>query len=284
MAEPRFQHSTPELYDRYMGPFLFEPCAKVVAERVATLMPSRILETAAGTGILTRAMNRVASAAQIIATDINAALLDYARITIASPNIEFRPADALNLPFLARDFDLVACQFGAMFFPDRIRANVEALRVLRGNGHYLLVTFDALERNPIPKAAEDAVNALFPDAPIRYMKSGPFCYAETKQVEMDVLAAGFTAVEIETVTLSSPVNAEDAATGLVFGSPLSSEITSRDASALQRAAEVVADALQPWMAKTRRCRYTLLSPGSALRPLRVPDNTVEAPYTPLPLD
>jgi len=249
MAEPRFQHSTPELYERYMGPFLFEPCAKVVAERVATLMPSRILETAAGTGILTRAMNRVASAAQIIATDINAALLDYARITIASPNIEFRPADALNLPFLARDFDLVACQFGAMFFPDRIRANVEALRVLRGNGHYLLVTFDALERNPIPKAAEDAVNALFPDAPIRYMKSGPFCYAETKQIEMDLLAAGFTAVEIETVTLSSPVNAEDAATGLVFGSPLSSEITSRDASALQRAAEAVADALQPWDGK-----------------------------------
>jgi len=162
---------------------------------------------------------------------------------------QFRPADALNLPFLARDFDLVACQFGAMFFPDRIRANVEALRVLRGNGHYLLVTFDALERNPIPKAAEDAVNALFPDAPIRYMKSGPFCYAETKQIEMDLLAAGFTAVEIETVTLSSPVNAEDAATGLVFGSPLSSEITSRDASALQRAAEVVADALQPWDGK-----------------------------------
>jgi ubiquinone/menaquinone biosynthesis C-methylase UbiE len=244
-----FKHSAPELYNRFMGPLLFEPCAKIVAERLAKLLPHRILETAAGTGILTRAINRAAPRAQIIATDINPALLEYAKTTVNSPKVEFQLADAHNLPFSAASFDLIVCQFGAMFFPDKIRANEQAHRVLREHGRYLLVTFDDLERNPIPKAAEDAVNALFPDAPITYMKSGPFCYSEPKQIESDLLAAGFTRVDIDTITLSTRVNPKDAAKGLVFGSPLLAEITKRDSSALERATEAVADALQRWQSK-----------------------------------
>jgi ubiquinone/menaquinone biosynthesis C-methylase UbiE len=244
-----FPHSAPELYNRFMGPILFEPCAKVVAERVAKLLPSRILETAAGTGILTRAISRAAPRAQVIATDINAALLDYAKTTVNSPKIEFLPGDAQNLPFSAGSFDLVACQFGAMFFPDKIRANEEAHRVLKENGRYLLVTFDALERNPIPESAQDAVNAFFRDAPITYMQSGPFCYSEPKQIKSDLLAAGFMRVEIETITLSTRVIPKDAAKGLVFGSPLSAEITKRNASTLERAAEAVAEVLQSWEGK-----------------------------------
>jgi ubiquinone/menaquinone biosynthesis C-methylase UbiE len=244
-----FAHSTPALYDRYMGPLLFEPYAKLVAERCAVLHPDRILETAAGTGILTRAVHRAAPGVQVVATDINPAMLEFATQALRSKHVSFQPADAQNLPFAEGSFDLVLCQFGVMFFPDKIRANQEARRVLRPNGHYLLVTFSLLELNPIPKAAEDAVNALFAHDPFDYMERGPFCYADPARIKDDLLAAGFTDVEIETIKLSSRVNSRDAAQGLVFGSPFRSEIERRDPSALDRAAEAVAQALVRWDGK-----------------------------------
>jgi ubiquinone/menaquinone biosynthesis C-methylase UbiE len=244
-----FAHSTPSLYDRYMGPLLFEPHAKLVAERCAVLHPDRILETAAGTGIVTRAVHRAAPRAELVATDINSAMLDFAAQELRSKHVSFQRADAENLPFIEGSFDIVLCQFGVMFFPDKIRANQEARRVLRPNGHYLLVTFNRLELNPIPKAAQDAVNALFPHDPLDYMERGPFSYADPARIKHDLLAAGFTDVEIETIKLSSRVNSRDAAQGLVFGSPFRSEIERRDPSAFDRAAEAVVQALVRWDGK-----------------------------------
>ena len=150
MAESsdHFTHSTPALYDRFMGPLLFEPYAKIVAERARLLRPDRILETAAGTGIVTRALHAALPQANIVATDVSAVMLEVAARRLASERVAFRPADAQALPFADDSFDLVVCQFGAMFFPDRIRAHAEARRVLRADGHYLLVVFDRLERNP----------------------------------------------------------------------------------------------------------------------------------------
>ena len=249
MTDGTFAHSTPALYDRYMGPLLFEPYAKLVAERCAALQPDRILETAAGTGIVTRAVHRAAPRAQVVATDINPAMLEFAAQALRSKHVSFQPADAQNLPFAEGSFDLVVCQFGVMFFPDKIRANQEARRVLRPNGHYLLVTFNRLELNPISKAAEDAVSALFAHDPFDYMERGPFCYADPARIKHDLLGAGFTHVEIETIELSSRVNSRDATQGLVFGSPFRSEIERRDPSALDRAAEAVAQALVRWDGK-----------------------------------
>jgi ubiquinone/menaquinone biosynthesis C-methylase UbiE len=94
-----FAHSTPALYDRYMGQLLFEPYAKLVAERCAALHPDRILETAAGTGIVTRAVHRAAPGAQVVATDINPAMLEFATHALHSKHVSFQPADAQNLPF-----------------------------------------------------------------------------------------------------------------------------------------------------------------------------------------
>ncbi len=194
-------------------------------------------------------MHRANPQAQIVATDINPGMLEFAAHALTTEHVSFQHADALNLPFAEGSFDLVLCQFGVMFFPDKIRANQEARRVLRPNGHYLLVTFNRLESNPIPKAAEDAVNALFAHEPINYMERGPFCYADPARIKNDLLAAGFTDVEIETTQLSSRVNARDAAQGLVFGSPFRSEIERRGASALDRAAEAVAQAFVQWEGK-----------------------------------
>jgi ubiquinone/menaquinone biosynthesis C-methylase UbiE len=232
-----------------MGPLLFEPYAKLVAERCAILKPDHILETAAGTGIVTRAVHRAVPRAELVATDINPAMLEFAKHGITSNHVSFQPADAQNLPFADGSFDLILCQFGVMFFPDKIRANQEARRVLRPNGHYLLVTFNRLEFNPIPKAAQDAVSALLAQGPFDYMERGPFSYADPARIKDDLLAAGFAEVEIETIERSSRVDSRDASQGLVFGSPFRSEIERRDPSALDRAAEAVAQTLARWDGK-----------------------------------
>ena len=240
-----FKHSTPELYDRYMGPLLFVPYAEYVAGRVASLRPKRILETAAGTGIVTRAVTEAVPEAEVVATDINPAVVAFAAQRAQSDRISFQAADAQQLPFEDESFDVVLCLFGIMFFPDKVRANVEARRVLRPGGRYIVATFDRLELNPVPKAAGEAVATLFSDDP-RYMERGPFSYADPALVEDELRRAGFQQVELETVKLSSAVSARDAAHGIVLGSPFRGEIERIDASALSRATAAVEAALQPW--------------------------------------
>ena len=248
MTEWKFGERIPALYDRCMGPLFFEPYAKLAAERCAALKPQRILETAAGTGIVTRAIHRAVPQAQLVATDITPPMLEYAAQALKAENVSYQHADAQNLPFPDASFDVVVCQFGVMFFPDKVRAHSEARRVLRGKGRYLMLAFNRVDANPVPKAAIGAVNALF-DLPFDYMERGPFSYADPARIKADLLAAGFTDVKIETIELTSRVNAHDAAQGLIFGSPLRSEIERRDPAALEKAAEAVAKALQGWDGK-----------------------------------
>lgn len=240
-----FKHSTPELYDRYMGPLLFAPYAEHVAKEAARLQPDRILETAAGTGIVTRAISAALPAAEIVATDVNPAVVEFAARQFDSARVTFQAADAQQLPFDDESFDLVLCLFGIMFFPDKIRANEEARRVLRPGGRYTLVTFNQLALNPIPRAAGEAVATLFPEDP-HYMERGPFNYTDAAAVEHDLRSAGFQTVEVETVELSSIVSARDAAHGIVLGSPFRAEIERLDPTALERATAAVELALRPW--------------------------------------
>jgi len=232
-----------------MGPLLFEPYARLIAERSALLLPTRILETAAGTGIVTRALHEAVPQAQIVATDLNPVMIEFATQRVRSERVAFKRADAQDLPFPDGSFDLGVCQFGVMFFPDKVRANQEAFRVLGSGGRYLLVSFDRFELNPVPRAAQDAVAALFPEDPPQYMERGPFSYADPALIEHDLLAAGFTDIQVETVALSSRVSAPDAALGLVLGSPFRSEIERRDPSALDRALNAVTGALRRWDGK-----------------------------------
>ena len=243
-----FEHSAPELYDRYLGPLLFAPYAEHVATRAALLRPETILETAAGTGILTRAISEALPEAEIIATDINPAVVEFAAQHFQSDRVAFRAADAQQLPFADESFDLVVCLFGVMFFPDKVRANGEARRVLSAGGRYVLATFDGLDRNPVPKAAGEAVATLFPENP-RYMERGPFSYPDAAAVARDLRSAGFQNVEVETVELSSLASAQDAAHGIVLGSPFRAEIERLDPFALERATAAVEQALQPWDGK-----------------------------------
>jgi ubiquinone/menaquinone biosynthesis C-methylase UbiE len=242
-----FAGSIPAIYDRYMVPLVFAPYAELVAQRVAKLHPSRILETAAGTGVVTQAMNRAVPDAEIVATDLNPPMLEQAAQRISSPKVHFEAADALALPFPDSSFDLVVCQFGVMFFPDRVRGNSEAYRVLRAGGRYLLVIWDRIEHNLASLQVGREVGSLFPIEAARFLERVPFGYHDVGQIEQDLLAAGFNDIEIETVELrSKAASARDAAIALVQGTPVRSDIEAIDPNALGRATDAAEQALRQY--------------------------------------
>jgi ubiquinone/menaquinone biosynthesis C-methylase UbiE len=243
-SDSAFSGSIPALYHRCLGPLLFEPYARDLAERVAAIAPRRILETAAGTGIVTAALVRAVPDAEIVATDLNQAMLDVAAERVHSPAVSFRQADAQELPFADGGFDLVVCQFGAMFFPDRILAYREARRVLKRGGLFLFNVWDRLDANPASDAAAKAVAALFPADPPSFLSRVPFGYHDPIRIEKDLSAAGFDEVTVETVAAHSRLgDAADAATGLCMGSPLRAEIEARAPERLEEARDAAAAAL-----------------------------------------
>jgi len=193
-----FAGSIPENYDRYMVPLIFEPFAADVAERAAGLSPRAVLETAAGTGVVTRALApRLASDARYTVTDLNQPMLDYAAARQAPDGrLDWRQADALALPFEPAAFDLVCCQFGAMFFPDRIAAYREARRVLKRGGHFLLSVWDRIEENIFAHDVTSALARLFPHDPPRFLARTPHGYHDAAQIRDDLAAAGFSRVTI----------------------------------------------------------------------------------------
>ena len=244
LSDSIFSGSIAALYDRFLVPMLFRPYAEDLAQRVAAAKPAAILETAAGTGIVTEAISHAVPDSTLVATDLNRAMLDVAAARIASPDVSFRQADALALPFPDASFDVVACQFGAMFFPDRVLAYREARRVLRPGGHFLFNVWDRIEANPATDLAARAVASLFPKGPPGFFARVPFGYHDKAVVEADLRAAGFGNVEAETVAMRSRIgSAREAAVGLCQGTPLRSEIEAR--GSLEEATEAAAVALAP---------------------------------------
>ena len=224
-VDVRFSGSVPANYERYMVPLLFRPYAEQLAARAAAVKPQRILETAAGTGVVTEALAGALPEAEIVATDLNQDMLDIAAGRLAASGVTFQQADALDLPFADGSFDLVVCQFGVMFYPDKVRGNAEARRVLRDGGRYLLAIWDRIERQGLSNLAFESMQSLFPENPPMFMKRGPFSYYDTAQIEADLTAAGFNHVAIDTVELvSRSSSAEDGARGLVYGSPMGVEL------------------------------------------------------------
>lgn len=259
-ADSQFTGSVPALYDRCLGPLLFVPYARDIAARAAALAPRRLLETAAGTGIVTAALADALPETEIVATDLNQAMLDIAAGRGLPARVNFQAADAQALPFPDGSFDLVVAQFGAMFFPDRIGAYGEARRVLRPAGRFLFNVWDSLEHNPVSALLGDTVAALFPDDPPSFYRRVPFGYHDTARIEADLRAAGFADIAIETVSQVSRVDARAAATGLCQGSPMGAEIEARggDPAAV---AEAAAAAIAPYDGKDMPMSAHVISAG-----------------------
>jgi SAM-dependent methyltransferase len=243
--ELRFTGSVPEKYQQLMVPLIFRPFAEELAARARAFAPERVLETAAGTGAVTKALCEALPAAEIVATDLNQPMLDVAAGQVGPDRVRFIQADAQDLPFAHASFDLVVCQFGAMFFPDKVRGHGEARRVLREGGHYLLAIWDRIERSPLSEAAQQVLIDLFPEDPPLFMREGPFGYHDPVSIESDLHDAGFGTVDIETVELRSRSrSATEAAAALCYGTPMGVEIEDRAPGTLDRAFERVVEAFR----------------------------------------
>ena len=244
-TDAAFAGSIPALYEQYLGSLLFQPYAEVMAARLDGLTQGRILETAAGTGIVTRALAKALPRdVEIVATDLNQAMLDLASGKLQAPNVRWQQADAQALPFDDASFDAVVCQFGVMFFPDKQAGFREALRVLKPGGRFLFNVWDSLDRNEVSRIVSEAAGKAFPNDPPRFVERVPFGYFDPDRIRGEVQQAGFENVEIDVVEkVTTAPSAREPATGLCQGSPLRAEIEARGPDRLDEVTAQVADAL-----------------------------------------
>lgn len=241
-----FAGSIPENYDRYMVPLIFAPFAADLARRAASLAPEAVLEIAAGTGAVTRALApELSPGARYIVTDLNQPMLDYAASRQgADSRIIWRQADALALPFEKGSFDLVCCQFGAMFFPDRTAAYREAKRVLKPGGHFLFNVWDRIEENIFADEVTNALARIFPHDPPRFLARTPHGYHDTALIRRELAEAGFSQVAIETrAEQCRAPSPRLPAVAYCQGTLLRTEIEAREAGKLEAATDYAAAAI-----------------------------------------
>ena len=246
VADRLFAGSVPEIYDGFLVPLIFNSYASDLADRLAALKPREVLETAAGTGALTRAIaSRLQPEARIVATDLNQPMLDRAAaIQSHDQRIEWLQADALALPFEDHEFDAVACQFGVMFFPDKVLGYKEAHRVLKTGGRFLFNVWDHISQNEFASVVTQALAALFPQNPPAFLARTPHGYHDVARIRRDLSEAGFTSISVETRQDISLANSpRDVAIAYCQGTPLRNEIEDRNPLWLENATQASADAL-----------------------------------------
>ncbi len=240
-----FAGSVPAIYEEYLVPLLFEPYAEDVARRLADLREGVVLEIAAGTGAVTRALLKaLPPTVQVIATDLNEGMLRLGQARAGGPAVSWRQADAQKLPFDDASVDAVVCQFGVMFIPDKLVAYREALRVLRPSGRYVFNVWGSLEHNQVSDVVTRSVAALFPNDPPLFFERTPFGYHDLATIRSELESAGFGRIEIETVEkVTRAPSAAHVAFGLCKGTPLRSEIEARAPTGLDDITGVATDAL-----------------------------------------
>ena len=241
-----FDGSIPQLYDEYMVPLIFEPYAADLASRVAMRQPSCLLEIAAGTGVATRHLaNALGPEVRIVATDLNQVMLDQATAVGTSRPVEWRLADATLLPFSDESFDVVVCQFGVMFFPDKPKAYSEVKRVLRPGGAFIFNVWDTIDQNEFAETIMYALEEMFPADPPRFMALLPHGYNDVEVIARHLADGGFTHRPLLT-TLASKSRAASPiipAIGYCQGTIFRTEIEARDPSRLVEATNAAAVAI-----------------------------------------
>ena len=241
-----FAGSIPVIYDRLLVPLIFESYAHDLAKRIASTSPRDLLETAAGTGVLTTAIvSRLPAQTRVVATDLNQPMLDYAAAKAAlQGRITWQQADAQVLPFDDATFDVVTCQFGMMFLPDKIKGYSEARRVLKPSGRLLFNVWDRISNNHFADVVTNSLIARFPQDPPVFLARTPHGHHDTARIREELSAAGLRNVAVETIHHTSKAkSASDVAIAYCEGTPLRNEIVARDASGLEQATRVATDAL-----------------------------------------
>jgi len=227
-----FAGSVPQHYDTYLGPVLFEPYAIDLVDRMESNYQS-ILELACGTGRVSRHLvHKLAANGRLLATDLNADMLKIARQAISDPRVEWLVADAQALPFDDARFDLVACQYGIMFFQDKSKALGEIFRVLKPGRRVLFNTWSSLSHNALCQLTVQALQELFPEDPPSFFERGPYSFYDTDLIRRLLEDAGFTEISIEKASRDSVApSVDEAVTGILDGTPVSAFLQENSAQA-----------------------------------------------------
>lgn len=244
--DKEFTGSIPEFYDTYLVPLIFNSYANDLAERVVDLASASVLEVAAGSGVVPRALApKLSNSARYVVTDLNQPMLDHAKKSQPTPNsIEWQQADALNLPFDDASFDTVICQFGVMFYPDRVKGYREAHRVLKPGGALIFNVWDHIRENKFAEIATKAATEIFPDDPPLFLARTPHGHHDADTIGNELKQGGFIDITFETkADISQAPSPRHPAIAYCQGTPLRNEIEKRDAAKLQavtdRAAEMI---------------------------------------------
>lgn len=240
-----FTGDIPAFYDHGLGPVFFIDFADDIARRVAASAPTRVLEIAAGTGIVTRRVrDLLPRGAQLIATDLNPPMLEVARGKFRPDEmVEFQPADATALPYPDGSFDAVVCQFGVMFFPDKDKGHHEAHRVLVSGGRYLFSVWASHRHNPIGRLITEILDGFFPHDPPQFYHV-PFSYHRIDPIKDSLDAAGFTDLRIAVLSLIKMIpDVHNYARAVVLGNPLIDQIRARGGVDAERIIGELAKAL-----------------------------------------
>jgi ubiquinone/menaquinone biosynthesis C-methylase UbiE len=240
-----FVGNIPTFYDQGLGPVFFAEFADDIVRRVAASAPLRVLETAAGTGIVTRRLrDLLPREAQLTATDLNPPMLEVARGKFRpEERVTFQPADATALPFPDHSFDAVVCQFGVMFFPDKDKAYREAYRVLARGGQYVFNVWDSHRYNPVGRLMTEIAAGFFPADPPQFYQV-PFGYHRIDPIKDSLSAAGFSEIRIAVLSLDKIIPDVAAYTrALVYGNPLIDQIRARGGVDAERVVDAVAERL-----------------------------------------
>jgi len=241
-----FAGSIPELYDTYLVPLIFQGFAADMARRVSSSNPTSILETAAGSGVVTRALApRLSSSTHYVVTDLNQPMLEHAtRLQADDGRITWQQANALELPFSNAEFDVICCQFGVMFFPDRVAAYREARRVLKPGGRFVFNVWDRISENVFADDVTNALKDIFPADPPQFLARTPHGYHDVDLIRRDLEVAGFSEIKIETRDeLSRAPSPRHPAIAYCQGAPLRNEIFARDAGKLELATDHAASVI-----------------------------------------
>jgi SAM-dependent methyltransferase len=245
-GDEAFSGSIAAQYESHLVPLIFEPYAADMAARVTSVSPQRVLEIAAGTGVVTRKLSAtLARDVAIVATDLSQSMIDQAQTLATERPVEWRQADVMALPFDDQEFDAVVCQFGVMFFPYKSTAFAEAHRVLRPGGVFIFNVWDRIVENEFADTVATAVASMFPGDPPSFLARTPYGYSDRFTIQRDLAVGGFLA-QAEVTTVAERSRAESAnipAIAFCLGTPLKNEIEARDPARVATSVDVATQAL-----------------------------------------